>query len=103
MEASWKHLYVSDGYANTPVHGYSPGGRLMQSWGEPGIGSGQVNLLRNIWVAPDGWVPVAHRESERVKNFNPEGEVLDQWREEPSTTITNQVPISAEHHQARIA
>src|SRR5438477_37200 len=29
-------IYVSDGYGNARVHKYSPGGKLLMSWGEPG-------------------------------------------------------------------
>ena len=40
-------IYVSDGYQNARVHKYTPDGKLMLSWGEPGIGTGQFNLVSN--------------------------------------------------------
>ena len=33
-------LYVSDGYGNARVHKYSPDGKLLLSWGEPGTDPG---------------------------------------------------------------
>ena len=38
-------IYVSDGYQNARVHKYSPDGKLLFSWGEPGTGPGQFNLV----------------------------------------------------------
>src|SRR6266446_4421317 len=34
-------IYVSDGYGNAKVHKYSPDGKLLMSWGEPGTGEGE--------------------------------------------------------------
>ena len=41
-------LYVSDGYGNARVHKYSPDGKLLLSWGEPGTDPGQFNIPHNI-------------------------------------------------------
>ena len=35
-------IYVSDGYGNARVHKYSPDGKLLFSWGEPGTDPGQI-------------------------------------------------------------
>ncbi len=35
-------IYVSDGYQNARVHKYSPDGKLLLSWGEPGTDPGPV-------------------------------------------------------------
>jgi hypothetical protein len=34
-------IYVSDGYGNSRVHKYTPSGKLLMSWGEPGTGEGE--------------------------------------------------------------
>ena len=47
-------IYVSDGYQNARVHKYAPDGKLMFSWGEPGTGPGQFNLVHNIACDDDG-------------------------------------------------
>src|SRR5436305_158753 len=49
-------LYVSDGYGNARVHKYSPDGKLLMSWGEPGTDPGQFNIVHNICCDADGWV-----------------------------------------------
>ena len=35
------HIYVSDGYGNACVHKYTPDGKRVKTWGEPGTGPGQ--------------------------------------------------------------
>ena len=54
-------LYVSDGYVNARVHKYSPDGKLLFSWGEPGTDPGEFNIVHNIATDKDGYVYVADR------------------------------------------
>ena len=54
-------IYVSDGYGNSRVHKYSPDGKLLMSWGAPGTGEGEFNIVHNICCDADGWVYVADR------------------------------------------
>jgi hypothetical protein len=56
-------IYVSDGYGNSRVHKYSPDGKLLFSWGGPGTGEGEFNIVHNICCDADGWVYVADREN----------------------------------------
>ena len=72
-------LYVSDGYGNARVHKYSPDGRLLFSWGEPGTRPGQFNIVHNICCDEDGWVYVADRENHRVQIFDGRGKYETQW------------------------
>ncbi|HEX4216471.1 MAG TPA: peptidyl-alpha-hydroxyglycine alpha-amidating lyase family protein [Candidatus Dormibacteraeota bacterium] len=72
-------LYVSDGYGNCRVHRFTAGGELIQSWGEPGTGPGEFNLVHGILVLADGRVLVADRENDRIQFFSPEGEYLEEW------------------------
>ena len=41
-------IYVSDGYGNACVHKYTPDGKLLKTWGEPGSDPGQFNIVHNI-------------------------------------------------------
>jgi hypothetical protein len=66
-------LYVSDGYGNARVHRFSPTGRLLASWGEPGTGPGQFMLPHGIAVDATGNVFVCDRESDRIQVFTAEG------------------------------
>lgn len=73
-------MYVSDGYRNHHIHRYAPDGRLIQTWGGSGSGSGEFTLPHNIFVAPDGRVMVADREpNNRMQIFDANGVFLSQW------------------------
>ncbi|MFO0846782.1 MAG: peptidyl-alpha-hydroxyglycine alpha-amidating lyase family protein [Gemmataceae bacterium] len=73
------NLYVSDGYGNACVHVFSPDGRHLHSWGEPGAGPGQFHLPHGIAVDRRGTVYVADRENSRVQLFNLKGQYLSEW------------------------
>jgi DNA-binding beta-propeller fold protein YncE len=72
-------IYVSDGYGNARVHKYTPDGRLLMSWGEPGSDPGQFNIVHNIATDADGYVYVADRENHRVQVFDGKGRYQAQW------------------------
>ena len=72
-------IYVSDGYGNARVHKYTPDGKLLMSWGEPGTDPGEFNIVHNIVCDADGWVYVADRENHRVQVFDGNGKYETQW------------------------
>ncbi len=72
-------IYVSDGYGNACVHKYTPDGKLIKTWGEPGTDPGQFNIVHNIATDADGWVYVADRENHRVQVFDGNGKYEAQW------------------------
>ncbi|HEY1265651.1 MAG TPA: peptidyl-alpha-hydroxyglycine alpha-amidating lyase family protein, partial [Candidatus Binatia bacterium] len=72
-------IYVSDGYGNSRVHKYSPDGKLLFSWGEPGTDPGQFNIVHNIVADRDGHLYVADRENHRIQVFDGNGKFVDQW------------------------
>ena len=72
-------IYVSDGYGNARVHKYSPDGKLLFSWGEPGTDPGHFNIVHNICTDKDGYVYVADRENHRVQVFDANGKFETQW------------------------
>jgi DNA-binding beta-propeller fold protein YncE len=74
-------LYVADGYGNARVHRFSPDGRLIHSWGEPGEGPGQFRIPHGIAVDREGRVWIADRENSRLQIFDAAGRFLDEWRE----------------------
>jgi DNA-binding beta-propeller fold protein YncE len=74
-------IYVSDGYGNARIHKYTPDGRRLVSWGEPGADRGQFNLPHNIACDADGWVYVADRENHRVQVFDGNGRFEAQWHD----------------------
>ena len=73
-------LFISDGYANSRVHKFSPDGRLLHSWGRPGKrGPGEFHIPHGIWVHWDGTVMVCDRENNRIQLFTGDGEYLGMW------------------------
>jgi DNA-binding beta-propeller fold protein YncE len=72
-------LYIADGYGNARVHRFTAAGELLQSWGDPGTGPGQFNLVHSVSVHQDGRVFVCDRENDRVQIFGATGEHLATW------------------------
>ncbi|HEY2839741.1 MAG TPA: peptidyl-alpha-hydroxyglycine alpha-amidating lyase family protein [Pirellulales bacterium] len=72
-------IYVSDGYGNARIHKFSPDGKLLFSWGEPGAGPGQFHVPHGIAVDRSGTVYVADRENCRLQLFTPEGRFIQEW------------------------
>ena len=72
-------IFVADGYGNCRVHRFSPDGKLLHSWGEPGDGAGQFNIPHGVWIDRHGRVLVADRENDRVQVFTQEGEHITTW------------------------
>ena len=72
-------IYVADGYRNAKVHKYSPDGKLLFSWGDPGTGPSEFNIVHNIATDKDGWVYVADRENHRIQVFDRNGRYETQW------------------------
>jgi DNA-binding beta-propeller fold protein YncE len=73
------HLYVSDGYGNSRIHKFTPEGRLVLSWGEPGIDPGQFIRPHNVVIDKDDRVYVADREAHRIQVFDANGKFLMMW------------------------
>lgn len=74
-------LYVTDGYANCRVHKFSPEGKLLFSFGEPGSGPGQFRLVHGIAIDPRGTLYVGDRMNSRIQLFSPTGEYLAEWND----------------------
>jgi DNA-binding beta-propeller fold protein YncE len=72
-------IYVCDGYGNARVHRFTAEGKLLQSWGEPGMGPGEFHLPHGIGVSPDNRVFVTDRENDRIQIFSRDGQFLDMW------------------------
>ena len=72
-------IFVSDGYGNARVHKFSPEGKLLFSWGEPGAKPGQFRLPHNIWIDREDRIWISDRENSRIQIFSTEGKLLDIW------------------------
>jgi len=72
-------LFISDGYGNSRIHKFSPEGKHLFSWGEPGTDPGQFNIPHNICADTAGYLYVADRENHRIQVFDQEGRFHTQW------------------------
>lgn len=72
-------IWVADGYGNSRVHRFSPDGRLLASFGEPGSGPGQFTTPHAIWIDRRDRVLVADRENDRIQVFDRDGRHLASW------------------------
>ena len=73
-------IYVSDGYGNARVHRFSPDGRLLRSWGEPGSGPGQFHLPHGIAVdRRRDRLRRRPREQPRAALHAPRASIVDEW------------------------
>jgi NHL repeat len=73
------NIYVSDGYGNSRIHMYSPDGKPIKSWGEPGTGPGEFNIPHNLCCDQEGWIYVADRENHRIQVFDGDGNYETEW------------------------
>ena len=73
------NIYISDGYGNSRIHKYTPDGRLLISWGEPGIDAGQFLRPHNVAIDADDRVYIADREAHRVQVFDADGKFITMW------------------------
>lgn len=73
-------VYVSDGYVNTRVMQFDARGKFVKTWGKPGTGPGEFDLVHAIKIDSRQRVLVADRENERIQVFSLDGELLTIWK-----------------------
>jgi DNA-binding beta-propeller fold protein YncE len=71
-------IYVSDGYGNSRIHKFSPDGKLLFSWGEPGAAPGHFRLPHSVRIDRKNRIWVVDRENNRIQIFDNRGKFLDQ-------------------------
>ena len=72
-------IFVADGYGNARVHRFSLGGSLKTSWGLPGSGPGEFDLLHGVAMDSKGRILVCDFRNDRIQIFDQEGEYLTMW------------------------
>ncbi len=75
----WGEIYISDGYANSSVHRFTPEGEHLSSFGSPGSGPGQFRVPHSLRLSADGRVFVCDRENNRVQVFTRDGQYITEW------------------------
>lgn len=75
-------IFVADGYGNARVHKFSPDGKLLLSWGEPGRGPGEFRSVHGVCVdEPRGRLLVCDRENNRIQIFDFDGNYIAEWND----------------------
>lgn len=72
-------MYVSDGYGNARMHKYTPDGQLMKSWGKPGTGPGEFDLVHCVRIDSQDRLWVLDRTNNRIQFFDTEGHYQGEW------------------------
>jgi len=72
-------FYVSDGYVNSRVARFDPGGRFLNEWGKKGGGPGEFSNPHGLAFGPGGDVFVADRENSRIQVFDRDGVFNREW------------------------
>ena len=75
-------LYMADGYGNARIHHYSKDGIHIKSWGDPGDGPGEFNIVHGVGVdRENNDVYACDRENERVQIFDADGNLKTIWND----------------------
>lgn len=79
--ASNGDIYVTDGHGNAAVHCFGADGALRFSWGAPGSGPGEFNVVHSVFIDHDDGdrLYVADRFNHRIQHFSPAGDYLGEW------------------------
>jgi peptidylamidoglycolate lyase len=72
-------FYVGDGYVNSRVALFDPGGTFLREWGSRGSGPSQFNNPHGLAFAPNGDLLVADRQNSRVQVFDADGRFKHEW------------------------
>jgi len=72
-------LYVADGYGNSRVVKYDSSGNFVTTWGVPGSGPSEFDLVHSVAADSRGRVYVSDRENNRIQIFDDKGGLLDMW------------------------
>lgn len=72
-------MYITDGYDNARVHKYTPDGQFITSWGEPGTGPGQFDLVHCVRIDKEDKLWVLDRSNNRIQFFDTEGHYQGEW------------------------
>ena len=73
------NVYIADGYRNTRVAKYGPGGDYIAHWGGKGTANGQFNLVHGITADTGDKIYVADRGNKRLQVFDADGKFQDLW------------------------
>lgn len=72
-------VFITDGYGNNRVVHFDREGNFVKSWGELGVGPGNLSQPHSIAVDSKGRLYVGERNNCRIQIFDQQGKSLGQW------------------------
>lgn len=72
-------FYVSDGYGNSRIMKFSPGGKFLFEWGKKGKEAGEFNIPHGLATDDKEHIYVADRENRRIQIFDSSGRYLSEF------------------------
>lgn len=73
-------VFVTDGYGNNRIVHYDKHGKFLGSWGQLGVGAGDLSQPHAIAMDSKGLLYVCERNNCRIQVFDQQGKSLAQWR-----------------------
>ncbi|MDZ4860138.1 MAG: peptidyl-alpha-hydroxyglycine alpha-amidating lyase family protein [Candidatus Hydrogenedentes bacterium] len=73
-------VFVTDGYGNNRIVHYDKHGRFIKSWGQLGVGAGDLSQPHAIAMDSKGLLYVCERNNCRIQVFDQDGKSMAQWR-----------------------
>ena len=73
------NAHIADGYGNTRIAKYGPGGDYITHWGGKGTADGQFNLVHDAMTDPNDRIYIADRGNNRIQVFDADGKFLTKW------------------------
>ncbi len=99
-------VYVANGYANSRIHHFSPGGDLLKSWGEPGKGGpGEFHLVHGLFIDSRERVLICDRLNNRIQIYGLDGEFLSMWTDLKMPSKVHEGPdgqVAVTEHAGRL-
>ncbi|MBO9634517.1 MAG: hypothetical protein J7578_15490 [Chitinophagaceae bacterium] len=88
-------FFVSDGYGNSRIIKFSPEGKYLSEWGNPGSQPGELEIPHALCIAGNRLF-VADRENNRVQQFDLNGHFIKELNSLSSADITSATTDIAE-------
>ena len=73
-------VFVTDGYGNNRIVHFDKNGKFIKTWGQLGVGAGDLSQPHAIAIDSKGLLYVCERNNCRIQVFDQSGKSLAQWR-----------------------
>jgi DNA-binding beta-propeller fold protein YncE len=73
-------IFITDGYGNNRIVHLDRYGRFIKSWGQIGVGAGDLSQPHSVAMDSNGLLYVGERNNCRIQVFDQDGKSIAQWR-----------------------